>query len=132
MASLVWSGGDSPDFVLEKDSQGQWICPEYAEETLDQEKVSSTLSALCQVISSREIENTETSADYGLSPARRTVTITLLDGRSVTYYLGNLNTYSNRYYFQLDPDGPIYMVGFSVGQSMDYGIQDYLPASPTE
>ena len=126
VAAVEWSGGDSPALRLEKGSDGIWFCPDAPDLALDQEKVSDAVSPLCQVISVREIEG-EDPASFGLSPARRQIRLELAEGQSVTYLVGDLNTYTNRYYFQLEGLETIHLVGYSVGQSMARTAEDYLP-----
>ena len=113
--------------MQQKDEKGVWICPEYPDIELDQDKVAYAVKALCQVISVRQIDiPPEERSAYGLSPARRKITLTLIDGEEVCYILGDLNTYTNRFYFQLDQRDAVYLVGYSVGASAQYGIEEYL------
>ena len=127
VSTVTWSGGDSPDFRLEKDIDGTWFCPDEPDQVLDQDKVESTISALCQVLSSREIEEPEDLSAFGLDPAQRRIQIDLADGQTVAYLVGDRNTYTNRFYFQLEGDSAVHLVGYSVGESMNYTVADYLP-----
>ncbi len=132
VAEVEWSGGEAPAFRLTKNSQGEWVSAAQPEISLDQAKLINTVTALCQVVSTREIAAPADPQTYGLAPAKRKVTLTLSDGRSVTYFLGDLNPYTNRYYFQMEQDSTVHAVGYSVGESMNLGLLDYvkLPELP--
>lgn len=125
VAVVEWDGGEAPAFRLECNGSQEWICPDYPEKELDQEKAERAVAALCQVVSARKISDWEDTSVYGLDPPERHVEITLEDGTSIQYRIGSLNTYTNRYYFQLEGETAIYMVGYSVGESMNCGILDY-------
>lgn len=124
--AVEWSGSGSSVFRLERGSDQKWICPDYAEDELDQEKVRRTVAALCQVVSVRRITDWKDASVYGLDPPACRVELTLADGTAVRYLIGSLNTYTNRYYFRLEEDTVIHMVGYSVGEPISFGIADYI------
>lgn len=123
--AVEWSGGEVPAFRLKRGAENEWICPDHTEEELDQEITERAVAALCQVVSSRRISDWEDASIYGLDPPNRQVELILEDGTNIRYWIGSLNPYTNRYYFQLEGETAIHMVGYSVGESMNYGISDY-------
>lgn len=129
--AVEWSDGESPAFRLERETDGMWRCPDRPEAVLDQEKTGTAVAALCQVVSGRKIEDWEDASVYGLDPPRRRVELILSDGTSVCYLLGDRNTYTNRYYFQLEGERTIHLVGSSVGETMYAGMEDYIVSDAT-
>ncbi len=126
VTAIEWSGGEVPAFRLERGTDRKWLCPDHADEELDPEKTERTVAALCQVVSARRISDWEDASVYGLDPPNCQVEIALKDGTEIRYQIGNLNPYTNQYYFRLEGESAIHMVGYSVGEPMNYGISDYI------
>lgn len=124
--AVEWSGGEAPALRLERGPEEEWLCPASPGTALDQDRAGQAVAALCQVVSSRKLEDWEDASAYGLDPPRRRVELTLSDGTSVVYLLGDRNTYTNRYYLRLEGDESIHMVGSSVGETMYAGMEDYM------
>lgn len=113
---VKWFGG-GPEFTAQQ-RDGVWTIQGDGWKKPDQQMLRDQISALCQVVSSREIDSLDPQDDYGLSPAQRQVELGLSNGSAVRYRLGKLNTYTNRYYFQMEQSDCVYLVGYSVGRAM--------------
>ena len=123
---ISWGDETAEQFTLRQETDAQWSCEGYDMQALAQDRIKNTVTALCQVISTREIEPADNDESYGLSPCQSQVTIVTDDGKEIIYRLGSLNTYTNRYYFRLNDETVVHMVGYSVGAAMQCELSDFV------
>lgn len=101
----------SEPIVLSKSSSGAWEITAPKEYRADQANVSSTLSALSSLNSTRIIEDKASDLkQYGLDSAATEVDITEKDNKSQKLLLGDSNPAGNAVYTMLSGDPRVYTI----------------------
>ncbi len=115
--SIACEHGDTLE--LEYTVEG-WKVPGNHDIPLDDAIVESIVNPLCAVKSDRLLsEDPAAKAEYGLDPARYTVTLTDSAGERYTFHIGEKHPTTYKYYFNIDGEDKIYTVPTGVGMNLE-------------
>lgn len=115
--SISCEHGDALD--LEYTVQG-WKVIGNHDIPLDDSIVESIVNPLCAVKSDRLLsENPAAKAEYGLDPARYTVTLTDSSDNVYTFNIGEKHPTTYKYYFNIEGEDKIYTVPTGVGMNLE-------------
>lgn len=94
---------------------------------VDQEKVTSYVSILCNFMSKDMVaENPTDLAQYGLSPAQYEITLTTKDGSETKILMGNKLASGSYAYFMLAGDNKVYTVAAIKYSYCEYTLIDFV------
>lgn len=115
--SIACEHGDTLE--LEYSVQG-WKVAGNPDIPLDDDIVESIVNPLCAVKSDRLLsEDPAAKAEYGLEPARYTVTLTDSSDKTYTFNIGEKHPTTYKYYFNIEGEDKIYTVPTGVGMNLE-------------
>ncbi len=113
---------ESIAFVRDADS---WHLSTDKDFPLDQSAVSGIISEVTSLKASRFVsDKKEDFSEYGLSEPSSEVVFELTDGSEITYRIGNFNSFSDSYYFNIRGDEKIYLVSAEFVELFNKGYED--------
>ena len=113
--------GKTSTFLHENDV---WSYAEDEAFPLSESAMLDFVSNVTSIESSREIENPEDAAEYGLDNPEVKVTVQNKEGKEVLLELGDDNEAVGGFYMKKDGEKPIYLVDSTVKQKLCIEIQD--------
>lgn len=113
-------------------SGDQWIYEKDPSVDLDEDKVSDMIDNATSINSDTKIEAGEDLSGYGLLNPANTITLTLTDGSSQSYYIGDQEKMSYKYYAKSSRDNNIYLVSSIYSSSVAKSIDSIKVEEATE
>ena len=113
--------GKTSTFLHENDV---WSYAEDEEFPLSESAMLDFVSNVTSIESSREIENPEDAAEYGLDNPEVKVTVQNKDGKETVLEFGDDNEAVGGFYLKKDGEKPIYLVDSTVKQKFCIEVQD--------
>jgi len=106
-------------------NNGKWVCNEYPELPINLELPTYMASAISSIQAERFIEDTnEHFADFGLDDPYLTVTISYSDGVSCEYNVGDYNSTTGTYYFNVGGTNKVYTIASGLTPYFEYSLLD--------
>lgn len=104
---------------------GFWILDSSPELSISQDFMNSLALILSSVTPILSINSPADLSAYGLDEPSATVQLTLFDGETIKFYIGDRNSRTLDYYIRLD-DTPsmVYLVDYSIGKSFEYSLEE--------
>ncbi|MCR5272358.1 MAG: DUF4340 domain-containing protein [Lachnospiraceae bacterium] len=115
--------GETLTFSLIDDS---WICAEYPEYDLDEDKVSAIASDFDHMEATTVIDDYEDLSDYGFDSPTEIMTLTTSDENTVILTVGMKNDITGEYYMTSDADENLYLVDSTVATGFETSIDDLI------
>ncbi len=101
-----------------------WVNTEDDTMPIDQDKVSTMLSALSSIVSNRKLDTPEDLSIYGLDTATCEITVTEQDGTEISFSIGDYNSVSGCYYLMYNDT--IYLVDETLLSAYSVTTQDLI------
>lgn len=100
-----------------------WTYDEDEAVDIDEDSVSSMLSAIASITTTQAIEDYGSLSDYGLEEPANTITITSSEG-SISICLGDKNEILNEYYLMTSEADVVYLVGSNLISTFNKTVED--------
>lgn len=96
--------------------EGTWLVKNESYIELHQNMVESLCGAAASLSADASIEESASElAQYGLEAPQSEVTLTLLDGESIIFLIGDQTPSANGYYAKLKDSNDVYMISLAIG-----------------
>ncbi len=108
---------------LERDADGQWVCPDEPDCPIDQSKAAVMQSAAAYVSGQLYVEAAESLDDYGVSEPELSLTVRAGDAER-SYTVGAYSELAGAYYMTVDGGTDVYLESGDLTDSFWYDLEN--------
>lgn len=114
--------GETLSFTKDGDN---WLYDGDTSLDLDEDSVTSMLSAVSNLTTEEALEEYDSLSDYGLDAPSNTITVTTEDG-TITLLAGNQNEITNSYYMMTGDNDTVYLISTDLNSTFGSSVDDLL------
>ncbi len=103
-----------------------WLCADDADYPINQTTAASMASAASSVSAVRELTAPEAEDSYGLDSPVLTISVAFSDDSTVTYKIGDYNSYSQTYYMSVTGSDSVFAIESSLKTKFSYTLDDLI------
>ena len=114
--------GETLSFTKDGDN---WLYDGDASLDLDEDSITSMLSAISNLTTEEALEEYDSLSDYGLDTPSNTITVTTADG-TITLLAGNQNEITNSYYMMTGDSDMVYLISTDLNSIFSSAVDDLI------
>lgn len=114
--------GETLSFTKDGDN---WLYDGDTSLDLDEDSITSMLSAVSNLTTEEALEEYDSLSDYGLDTPSNTITVTTADG-TITLLAGNQNEITNSYYMMTGDSDTVYLISTDLNSTFGSAVDDLI------
>lgn len=114
--------GETLSFTKDGDN---WLYDGDTSLDLDEDSITSMLSAVSNLTTEEALEEYDSLSDYGLDTPSNTITVTTADG-TITLLAGNQNEITNSYYMMTGDSDTVYLISTDLNSTFSSAVDDLI------
>ncbi len=114
--------GETLSFTKDGDN---WLYDGDTSLDLDEDSITSMLSAVSNLTTEEALEEYDSLSDYGLDTPSNTITVTTADG-TITLLAGNQNEITNSYYMMTGDSDTVYLISTDLNSTFGSVVDDLI------
>lgn len=114
--------GETLSFTKDGDN---WLYDGDTSLDLDEDSITSMLSAVSNLTTEEALEEYDSLSDYGLDTPSNTITVTTADG-TITLLAGNQNEITNSYYMMTSDSDTVYLISTDLNSTFSSAVDDLI------
>lgn len=122
VSQISWNNGT--ENLLFKKSGDSWTYPENTGVTPDSEKINGIVGKIEALTASDEIQNVTDFEQYGLEDPYVVIEVTMSDGNSVKYTVGDYSTFTHQTYIRVGNGTSVFLIDPGFTDDFDLPLKD--------
>lgn len=114
--------GETLSFTKDGDN---WLYDGDTSLDLDEDSITSMLSAVSNLTTEEALEEYDSLSDYGLDTPSNNITVTTADG-TITLLAGNQNEITNSYYMMTGDSDTVYLISTDLNSTFSSAVDDLI------
>lgn len=114
--------GETLSFTKDGDN---WLYDGDTSLDLDEDSITSMLSAVSNLTTEEALEEYDSLSDYGLDTPSNTITVTTANG-TITLLAGNQNEITNSYYMMTGDSDTVYLISTDLNSTFGSAVDDLI------
>lgn len=114
--------GETLSFTKDGDN---WLYDGDTSLDLDEDSITSMLSAVSNLTTEEALEEYDSLSDYGQDTPSNTITVTTADG-TITLLAGNQNEITNSYYMMTGDSDTVYLISTDLNSTFSSAVDDLI------